>query len=120
MVVLFDGGCPMCRRTVRRLHRLDWLNRLTFADGTDAERRERFAPGLTDAQIMREMWVVEPQRRSGGYDAVLRIASAVPLLWPFAAVGILPGIRQIGRAIYRIIADRRTRSGRCTDEFCAP
>ena len=120
VLVLFDGGCPMCRRTVRRLHRLDWLNRLTFADGTDAERRERFAPGLTDAQIMREMWVVEPHRRSGGYDAMLRIASAVPLFWPFLIVGSLPGIRHIGGAIYRTIAARRTRSGRCTDEFCAP
>ena len=110
----------MCRRTVRRLHRLDWLNRLTFADGTDAGRRERFAPGLTDAQIMQEMWVIEPHRRAGGYDALLRIASVVPLLWPFLLVGRVPGIRQLGRAVYRIIAARRTRSGRCTDEFCAP
>ena len=110
----------MCRRTVRRLHRLDWLHRLTFADGTDPERRERFAPGLTDEQIMREMWVVEPQRRTGGYDALLRIASAVPVLWPVFLVGILPGIRQLGRAMYATVAARRTRSGRCTDTFCEP
>ena len=36
VLVLFDGGCPMCRTTVRRLHRFDWLHRLTFADATDA------------------------------------------------------------------------------------
>ena len=120
VVVLFDGGCPMCRRTVRRLHRLDWFNRLTFADGTDAARRERFAAGLTDAQIMREMWVIEPDRRSGGFDALLRIASAIPVLWPFLFVGSLPGIRQLGRAMYGSVAARRTRSGRCTDEVCAP
>jgi len=110
----------MCRRTVRRLHRLDWLHRLTFADGTDAERRERFAPGLTDAQIMMEMWVIEPDRRSGGYDALLRIARVVPVLWPLFVIGILPGIRQLGHAVYRNIAARRTRHGRCTDDFCAP
>jgi predicted DCC family thiol-disulfide oxidoreductase YuxK len=120
VIVLFDGGCPMCRRTVRRLHRLDWLSRLDFADGTDATRRERFAPGLTDDQIMREMWVIEPHRRTGGYDALLRIASVVPVFWPFLIVGSVPGIRQLGRAVYRIIAARRTRSGRCTDQFCAP
>jgi predicted DCC family thiol-disulfide oxidoreductase YuxK len=110
----------MCRRTVRRLHRLDWLQRLRFADGTDAERRERFAPGLTEEQIMREMWVIERGRRFGGYAAVLRISRAVPLLWPLFVAGSLPGIRRIGDAVYRSIAVRRTRQGRCTDAFCAP
>jgi predicted DCC family thiol-disulfide oxidoreductase YuxK len=120
MTVLFDGGCPMCRRTVRRLHRLDWLGRLTFADGTDPERRARFAPGLSDVEIMREMWLIEPGRRVGGYDALLRIARVVPLLWPFFIVGSLPGIRHAGRAVYRTVAANRERRGRCTDEFCAP
>src|SRR5688500_1118583 len=110
----------MCRRTVRRLHRLDWLNRLTFADGTDAERRERLAPGLTEAQIMREMWVVEPGGRYGGFDGVRRISRAVPLLWPLFFVATIPGIRHLGDAIYRRVAANRKRQGKCTDEFCLP
>jgi predicted DCC family thiol-disulfide oxidoreductase YuxK len=108
----------MCRRTVRRLHRLDWLNRLTFADATDAERRERLAPGLTESEIMREMYVVEPGGRYGGFSAIRRISRVVPLLWPFWIAGSLPGIRQIGDAIYRRIAANRVRRGKCTDEFC--
>ena len=118
MLVLFDGGCPMCRRTVRRLHRLDWLHRLTFADATDPERRERLAPGLTEAEVMREMWVGEPGRRRGGFDAMLRISGAVPVLWPFFVVASLPGFRQLGAAVYRRIAANRIRRGKCTDEFC--
>jgi predicted DCC family thiol-disulfide oxidoreductase YuxK len=110
----------MCRRSVRRLHRLDWLHRLTFADGTDAERRERLAPGLTEVEIMREMWVVEPGGRYGGFEGVRRISRAVPLLWPFWIVASLPGIRQIGDAVYRRIAANRIRRGKCTDEFCVP
>ena len=110
----------MCRRTVRRLHRLDWLHQLTFVDATSAERRERFAPGLTEAQIMMEMYVVEPGRRFGGYEGLLRIARVVPLMWPLFFIGNLPGIRRLGRAIYRSIAANRIRQGQCTDEFCAP
>jgi predicted DCC family thiol-disulfide oxidoreductase YuxK len=110
----------MCRRTVRRLHRLDWLHRLTFVDATSDERRERFAPGLTEAQIMMEMYVVEPDGRFGGYEGVLRIARVVPLLWPLFLIGSLPGIRRLGHAIYRSIAANRIRQGHCTDEFCAP
>ena len=119
LTVLFDGGCPMCRRTVRTLHRLDWLGALQFADATNAERRERFAPGLTEADVLVEMYVIDTAgRRYGGYDGFLRLARVIPLMWPFLAAGGLPGIRQLGHAVYRRIAANRVRRGRCTDEFC--
>ena len=120
LIVLFDGGCPVCRGTVRVLHRLDWLHRLQFADATDAARRERLAPGLTEAEILVEMYAVDPAgRRFGGYDGFLRIARVVPVMWPFLVIGSLPGMKQLGQAVYRRIAANRVRRGRCTDEFCA-
>ena len=121
LAVLFDGGCPVCRRTVRVLHRLDWFGKLQFADATNAERRERLAPGLTEAEVLVEMYAIDAAgRRFGGYDGFLRIARVIPLMWPFLLIGSLPGIRQLGHALYRIIAANRVRRGRCTDEFCAP
>jgi predicted DCC family thiol-disulfide oxidoreductase YuxK len=121
LIVLFDGGCPVCRRTVRMLHRLDWFDRLQFSDATNAEIRERVAPGLTEAEVFVEMYVVDPQgRRFAGYEGFLRIARAVAIMWPFLVVGILPGIRQLGHRVYRVIAANRVRRGRCTDEFCTP
>ena len=69
LVVLIDGGCPLCRRTARLLHTLDWLDRLAFADGVDGTARERWAPGLDEASMMREMYVVdETGTRHAGYD----------------------------------------------------
>src|SRR5688572_17250685 len=110
--VLFDGGCPLCRGIVRRLHAIDWLRRLRFADATNADLRQRLAPGLTEADVFLKMYVVDPAgRRDNGYDGFLRIARVVPLLWPFLLVGSLPGIRQLGRKIYRTIAANRTRRG---------
>lgn len=118
--VLYDGGCPMCRRTVRVLRRLDWLNRLTFVDATDAAVRERIAPGLTEAQVLVEMYVVaESGARAAGYAGYLWITRVVPLLWPMAVLGPLPGIWHLGDAVYRVIAANRVRRGRCTDEVCA-
>ena len=119
--VLFDGGCPLCRRTVRALRTIDWLSRLQFVDGTDAAARERIAPGLSEAELLVEMYVVDERgRRHAGYDGYLQLALAVPLLWPFAVAGRVPGIRQLGAAIYRVIAANRIRRGRCTDELCEP
>jgi predicted DCC family thiol-disulfide oxidoreductase YuxK len=121
LTVLFDGGCPMCRRTVRLLRSLDWLGRLDFVDATDAAARERHAPGLTEAEVLVEMYVVEPTgRRHGGYEGYLQIARVVPLMWPLALIGPLPGIRQLGHLVYKTIAANRVRRGRCTDEVCAP
>ena len=121
LVVLFDGGCPICRRTVRTLRRLDWFGRLRFADATSPQNREEVAPGLTEAEVMQQMYVVDSEgRRYGGYDAQLRIARELPLLWPFAVIGRLPGIRGLGMRVYRYIAANRRRRGICNDELCSP
>jgi predicted DCC family thiol-disulfide oxidoreductase YuxK len=121
LVVLFDGGCPLCRRSVRQLRSIDWRHRLRFVDGTNASNREEFAPGLTEAALLVEMYVVDPQgNRYAGYEGYLQIARVVPLLYPFWIVGRLPGIRALGHAIYRTIAANRVRRGRCTDDVCEP
>jgi len=121
LIVLFDGGCPICRRTVRTLRRLDWLERLQFADATDEEIRRRLAPALTLDEAMRQMNVVDGRGRlSGGFDAQLRIARRVPALWLFGVLGALPGVRQIGSAVYRYIAAHRKRQGVCSDDLCSP
>jgi predicted DCC family thiol-disulfide oxidoreductase YuxK len=119
--VLFDGGCPLCRRTVKALRTIDWLGRLQFVDGTNAAARARIAPGLTEAEILVEMFVIDARgQRHGGYAGYLQLARAVPLLWPFALLGPLPGIRFAGDRLYRFVAANRIRRGRCTDEVCAP
>jgi predicted DCC family thiol-disulfide oxidoreductase YuxK len=119
--VLFDGGCPMCRRTVRVLRRLDWLRRVAFVDATDESVRARIAPGLTEAQVLVEMYVVDDATgaRAAGYAGYLWLSRAVPVLWPFAMLGPLPGIRHLGDAVYKVVAANRIRRGRCTDEVCA-
>ena len=119
--VLFDGGCPLCRRSVRIVRALDWNDRLQFVDATNAEARAFFAPSLTEAQVMVEMYVVdERQRLHGGFEGWLQIARVVPLMWIFGLLGRLPGLRQLGHAVYKVIAANRVRRGRCTDEVCEP
>ena len=119
--VLFDGGCPMCRRTVRIIRALNWNDRLQFVDATNAEARAFFAPGLSEAAVMIEMYVIDERGRlHGGFEGFLQISRVVPLMWPFGLIGRLPGVRQLGHAIYRVIAANRVRRGRCTDDLCTP
>ena len=41
-------------------------------------------------------------------------------MWPMALLGPLPGVWQLGDAVYRYVAANRVRRGRCTDDVCAP
>jgi len=119
LVVLIDGDCPMCRRLARRLSRIDWLHRLSFEDAADAATRQAFAPDLDEVTALTAMHVVAPDgSRRAGFDGFLRIARVVPLLWVPGLIGALPGIRHVGRFVYRAVAANRTR-GRCTDAACA-
>jgi len=111
----------MCRRTVRRIRALDWRHRLRFVDATNAEARERIAPGLTEAAVLVQMYVVDERGgRHAGFEGALQIARVVPLMWPFWMIGRLPGIRSLGHFVYRTIAANRLRRGRCTDDLCEP
>jgi len=111
----------MCRRTVRRIRALDWRQRLRFVDATDAAARERIAPGLTEAAVLIQMYVVDERgARDAGFEAALQISRVVPLLWPLWLIGRLPGIRSLGHVVYRTIAANRVRRGRCTDDLCEP
>ena len=119
--VLFDGGCPMCRRSARIIRALDWNDRLQFVDAFNAEARAFFAPTLTEREVMIEMYVIDERGRlHGGFEGYLQIARVVPLMWPCGLIGRLPGIRQLGHRIYKVIAANRVRRGRCTDELCEP
>lgn len=121
LTVLFDGGCPLCRRSVRVLRAIDWRDRLRFADATNADLRARVAPGLSETAVMVEMYVVnERGARYGGFEGYLQIARVVPLMWPLGVLGRLPGLRTLGHLVYRRIAAARVRRGRCTDDLCAP
>ena len=70
--------------------------------------RERVAPGLTEAEVLVEMYVVARRARvSGGYAGYLWIARVVPLMWPMALLGPLPGVWHLGDAVYRYVAANR-------------
>ena len=69
---------------------------------------------------MREMCVIEPGGRYGGFDC-----RPADLAGGSAAVAVLDR-RQPARhppdrsRVYRHIAANRIRQGKCTDEFCVP
>jgi Vitamin K-dependent gamma-carboxylase len=89
--VLYDPHCKLCRRTAGTLAIFDWTNSLTFVPNADLY-----------------FSVVAGNGRAGvGYEGYKLIAARVPLLWLFRPFMGLPGVQQLGTAIYQRVAASR-------------
>ncbi len=116
--VLFDGACPRCRGWMALLAASDPDQILEPVDLTAVDVR-KIHPTLTPEACMEAMHVVDTQGRvASGFDAFRTIAGWLPLYWPFAAFGHVPGVAVVGRIGYNRIAASRPRDVACNDDVC--
>jgi len=118
--LIFDGNCIFCVRTVGLIHRLDIFSMVTlhdfrnlgevsFKDQVDKDRAEKEILVLThDGK-----WL-------GGFQAFRYMAGRLPWLMPVAPFLYLPGIAQIGDAVYKLVAANRYAllGGNCEHKVC--
>ena len=119
--VLYDGLCPLCRRTVRLLTCLDLFARLEFLDfrQTDLHDYNRSHKlNLKAENLENEMYVISRGRAYRGFDGYRVIALALPAFWPLVPWLFLPGISLLGTVAYRYVA--RNRSNLLSCHFRCP
>ena len=105
-IVFYDGTCPFCVFSARKLKKLDWMNKLRILD--------LYTPGLLDQynvpieKATNRIQVIKNSNiRKEGMDALLLISFDLPLLWifiPFFWLSIKLGF---GSKIYDWIAKNR-------------
>ena len=112
--VFFDGDCPLCRREIAMLRRLDGSRHIRFTDIADAEF-DAGTLGVTREQLMAEIngrlpdgtWLT-------GVELFRRLYGAVGFQ-RLVAVSRLPVVTQLLNAGYRLFAKNRLRlTGRYT------
>src|SRR5438132_632627 len=108
-IILFDGMCPLCRRSVAIVKRLDWRRRLNYHDARDVERLPESAVPFDPQRLLQEMHLLTPNRRRIyiGFRAFRWIAGRLPALWPVWPLLFLPGIPWFGQRLYRWVAKNR-------------
>lgn len=116
-VVVYDGTCGLCRRTVAVLAGLDWGDRLVLRDFRRAETLLEHHPDIDPVAAERDMHVVTGSGTTAGFEGYRRLVPRLPLLMPLTPVLGLPPVAWLGRRVYRFVADRRLRRG-CGDEGC--
>jgi predicted DCC family thiol-disulfide oxidoreductase YuxK len=116
--VLYDGACPRCRASVALLSAAD-PDRLVEPVDLTAVDVSAVHPGLTRESCLESMHLVGSDGRvSAGYDAALRLVRWLPLFWPLALAGSIPGVTWAGRRVYNALAAARPRDVPCTDAAC--
>ena len=106
-IILFDGTCAFCERSVRLIATRDH-GYFTFGASQNPEGRallERFG---TSREALKSIILIEGDHIYLRSDAVLRIASHMRAPWKYASVFLwVP--RPIRDAIYRVVAAIRIR-----------
>jgi predicted DCC family thiol-disulfide oxidoreductase YuxK len=119
-LVLYDGLCPLCLKSVATLRKLDWLERLQFQNARDKDQLPPQNPPLEPTRLLEEMHLITPHGRQvyRGFEAFRWIAWRLPLLWPLAPFLYLPGMKSLGQRGYLWVARNRFRLVPCHGGVC--
>lgn len=117
IVVLYDGHCGLCLRSMYSLELCDWLKILKPVDFRVVDDRRAFAPGITESKLDKAMHIrLSDGSYLTGFDAFRYMTRKLPPLWPAYPLLWLPGVDVIGRKVYARIAESREK---CDHENCA-
>ena len=120
-VVLFDGSCAFCQRSVGILKSLDWFGRLHFQNCRDTSNLPESAVPLDPQRLIEEMHLVTPDRRHAyaGFSAFRWISWRISLLLPLAPFLYIPGVPWLGNKAYLWVAKNRFKLVPCKDGVCS-
>lgn len=117
--VIYDGECSFCASRIAHIKAMDTDHALRYIARQDPLAEQQF-PQIKGIQLDEGiLFVAKDGHVAIAMDAMYEIGKLLPRTRPFAWLYMLPGIKQLARVGYRIIAINRRRLGRtCTDNVC--
>ncbi|MCS6866930.1 MAG: DUF393 domain-containing protein [Gemmataceae bacterium] len=108
-IVLYDGDCPLCQRSIWLLQKLDWRKCFAYQNCRDSAPLPACDEPLLPDKLLEQMHVVTPNRRwvLSGYRAIRWIAWRLPLTSPLAPLLYIPGMLWLGQRAYLWLARKR-------------
>jgi predicted DCC family thiol-disulfide oxidoreductase YuxK len=97
VTVWYDSACPLCRREIALVQRLDRKGRIAFIDATDPAST---CP-VDRAEILDRFHAEENGVLLSGAAAFGAMWRAVPLLWPLGMLAKLPPVLAVLEWAYR-------------------
>lgn len=96
IVVWFDSGCPLCRREIAFMRRLDKAGRIEFVDAADTQA----SCPLDRAEALSRFHAMENGVLLSGAAAFAAMWRAIPLLRPLGLAARMPLVERALEWIY--------------------
>lgn len=106
VTIWFDGGCPLCRREIAGLRRLDRAGRIAFVDVSGD------APAgcpIDRADLLARFHAREGERMLSGAAAFAAMWRAIPVLRPLGLLARNPVVLRMLESGYRLFLRARPR-----------
>ena len=114
LTVWYDGSCPLCRREIALMRRLDWNGAIDFVEITNAAHA---ACPIARSELLRRFHASEDGQMLSGAAAFAAMWRALPLLRPLGLAArsrwVLAGLERLYLAflpirprLQRLFADR--------------
>lgn len=103
-LVIFDGTCGFCARSVRFVAARDAQRRFRFAPAGSTAAREALAPFGIDADAPGTVVLVEEGAAYVRSTAALRMARRLRWPWSWIGAALLLVPRPLRDAVYRVVA----------------
>ncbi|MGY6555156.1 MAG: thiol-disulfide oxidoreductase DCC family protein [Wenzhouxiangella sp.] len=105
VTVWFDGACPLCRREIAFMRRLDRRGRIDFVDVASEET----ACPLDRAELLARFHARENGRILDGAEAFAAMWRAIPMLRPLGLIARFPPALWLLERMYRVFLRFRPR-----------
>ena len=105
LLVWYDGGCPLCRREIGLMQRLDRRRAIRFMDVTSAE----VACPVDRAELLARFHAAEDGRLLSGAAAFAAMWRVIPSLRPFGLAARNPFVLATLERLYRVFLRVRPR-----------
>lgn len=118
IIVLWDGDCSFCKKSVDVAKKLDVFNRFIVINSNEKGKYEEELKGW-NGDIDKGLWAkgVDSHENLVGFDGFRRMVWVMPLLWIILPILYIPLIPTIGRKVYAWIAKNRYMFG-CNSKGC--
>jgi predicted DCC family thiol-disulfide oxidoreductase YuxK len=105
LLVWYDGGCPLCRREIAFMRRLDTAQAITFVD---VAREDAVCP-LDRGELLSRFHAAEDGRILSGAAAFAAMWRAIPRLRPIGLAARNPLVLAALERLYRLFLRVRPR-----------
>ena len=118
-IVLFDGHCSLCVRSMRSLLLFDWFGRFICLDFRQAQV-SKLISCVSVEQLEEQMVLITPLGEiKFGFKAWRYIVCRLPLFFIPAHLLYLPVVSGLGDRLYRVVARSRLGLVHCPPGKCA-